>query len=150
MHSWPVSAGVRFPFGMSLIDLCHVAGGAFSRPNLVFNTAQPQLQISTNPPAAAMPSTLWPQRFPGSSPPQGNMYMPSIPEPDQAAPPPAQNGMSQVATKMSRTWTPAACWLALQIRTLMGLGCEPFHCLSSRLALACCAVCLEQCAGHDE
>ena len=99
MHSWPVCARVRFTSVMSLINLCHAAGGAFSRPNLVFNTAQPQLQISTNPPAVAMPSTLWPQRFPGSSPPQGNMYMPSIPEPDQAALPPAQNGTSSSCSK---------------------------------------------------
>lgn len=73
------------------VKLYHAAGGAFSRPNLVFNTAQPQLQISTNPPAAAMPSTLWPQRFPGSGSPPSNLYMPSIPEPHQA-PLPAQNG----------------------------------------------------------
>ena len=94
----PVS--IRLTCFLTFLEaLCKIydmyAGGAFSRPNLVFNTAQPQLQISQNPPAAAMPSTLWPNRFPGSGSPPSNLYMPSIPEPHQAPPMPSQNGRSQ-------------------------------------------------------
>ncbi len=91
------------------------AGGAFSRPNLVFNTAQPQLHISQNPPAAAMPSTLWPQRFPGSGSPPSNLYMPSIPEPHQAAPMPAQNGEHLSSKLFVLTCMPAGWQLALQL-----------------------------------
>jgi len=91
-----------------------LTGGAFSRPNLVFNTAQPQLQFSTNPPAATIPSKLWPSRFGGNGSQPGNMFMPSIPEPEHA-PSQAQNGDRPHVDAQSLTSVLALCYLGLEV-----------------------------------